>query len=128
MNKLAALLTGSRAYGTPRDDSDIDLVVFGTQELVETLTRLATREEHPEIKFNKGTGSSDRGLEQCQGTFRFGRLNLIVVTDIRDFEIWKQGTANLRGMQDMSVNVTREDAIAHFRKLKDELGSQEPSL
>lgn len=66
-----ALLTGSRVYGTPRLDSDIDLVV-----LMDKVTYLQLAER------------SERGP-----VLRFGALNIIPVEDEKQLGLWQRGTA-----------------------------------
>lgn len=108
---ISSILTGSHAYGTPREDSDVDLVVlmdpgpgFDFALLFEA-----------EIK---------RGKNSYPGAqFTQGKLNIILCTDIQDFEIWEQGTRDLQKKRP----VTREEAMEHFARLRD-IASQESTL
>lgn len=74
---MTAFLTGSRVYGAPTEDSDIDLVV-----LVDELTQDKLRgwSESPDWSY----------------VVRFGRLNLICVTSEDELAAWRAGTASLR--------------------------------
>jgi hypothetical protein len=64
---MKAFLTGSRAYGTPRADSDWDLVVLAESDEVERELRAAV-----------------------------GKLDLITCVDEKEYECWKRGTEVLR--------------------------------
>lgn len=92
---MQAFITGSRRYGTPGQDSDIDLVVRCDDDTANMLFDLSDQE-----------GS-------CQ-TIRFGLLNLIVCTSDSTFAKWKQGTEELAA----KAPVTREEAVATFKRLR----------
>jgi len=62
-----AFITGSRIYGHPTKDSDIDLVIYTDQETKELLIAL-----------------SDTGKQPC----KFGKLNLILTTDKDEYNSW----------------------------------------
>lgn len=98
---MRAFLTGSRAYGMPRGGSDIDLIVFTNKECLDTLIELAD---------DRTTGSGGD-----TGSLRFGRLNLICVTDPLDYQAWEEGTEKLISRKP----VTRDEAIGVFRRLFD---------
>lgn len=91
--RMDAFITGSRAYGTPREDSDIDLVVFCSAEDAATLWDL-------------------RGDSQ---TVRYGRLNLVVFSDTdsgrRNYARWKAVTDELRERSPVS----RDEAVTAFQ-------------
>lgn len=89
-----AFLTGSRAYGTPREDSDVDLCLTVSERDFTILNDLADR------------GQRTSGRPGCVGGLRYGRLNLICVTT-PDLENWRRGTRALEARQP----VTREEAI-----------------
>lgn len=94
-----AILGGSRAYGTPREDSDVDLVV-----------QLSIEDE---ILLREGLGLD------AQGTLRIGNLNLIVARTDEQYELWRSGIEMLKEM----APVTRQEAIeffdVHFDRCKD---------
>lgn len=89
-----AFVTGSRVYGTPRPDSDIDLCVTGISELDYHLLR-ENADDH------KGSGD---------GSLVFGRLNLILL-DAAEFEVWREATNELAARKP----VTREEAVREFK-------------
>jgi len=101
---ISAFLTGSRAYGTPREDSDYDIVVLVTDP--DTLMAL--------------TDLRDPGDPVMPDSYRRsikeGRLNLITCQTRREFDLWVRGTNELRAM----APVTREFACAHFARLRAE--------
>lgn len=84
--------TGSRVYGTPRADSDLDMVLRSS-----------------ELPF------SIRGLADSQagsgGSLKFGRLNVIVLSD-EEFLRW----ASVTGSLCLRRPVTHEEAIRAFRE------------
>lgn len=81
-----AFLTGSRAYGTPRFDSDVDLCLLVSKE--------------DEAKLRKMYGQQD-------GTIRCEDLNLIPLTDPKKFGAWAKATEYLKGI----APVDRETAV-----------------
>lgn len=88
----APFITGSHAYGEPRPDSDIDLVVWAE------------------------TGSDTRNvLEENGYPVRFGKLNLILVDDEEQWQIWKRGTDQLVFQRDVDGKpISRDEAVKHF--------------
>jgi hypothetical protein len=69
-----AFLTGSRVYGQPTPESDVDLVVFISEEDKEILSKLA-----------------DTILP-----IRFGKLNVIALTNEDAFDAWKAATKKVK--------------------------------
>ena len=98
---MTAILTGSRAYGTPRGDSDTDLVVNVEPECLEALTASADS-VCGDIVGDKYPNAS-RAL-------RFGRLNLICTTSNCQWDAWQVGTANCEKRKPLS----RADAVAEM--------------
>lgn len=115
---MKAFVTGSRAYGRPRPDSDIDLVVLVSSYDLERLRAQAD----PDPKMGKGT-DSDPGTpgqeEHPTASLRFGKLNLICVTDPIAYGVWLKGTEELRKRPD---DVDRDEAVAFFRALREKHG------
>ena len=70
---MLSFITGSRVYGTPRPDSDVDLVVLVDED---TATLLRT-------------------LSDDKGAVRFGRLNLVVCTSPEEYSVWRLGTTQM---------------------------------
>jgi hypothetical protein len=87
-----SFLTGSRVYGTPTPDSDIDLCVVVSSEHLAMLTELAD-----------GDGKSSNSI-------RFGKLNLICLSPV-NFTAWQESTERLTARKP----VTREDAVKEIQ-------------
>jgi Nucleotidyltransferase domain len=105
---MKAFLTGSRAYGTPRIDSDIDLVIFTDVETAGLLQVWGAVE-------NAAPQGSDEGSDEVYGPIRFGKLNLIVCTSEEAYRAWVDGTAELKKRAPCS----REEAKTVFLKLRE---------
>lgn len=93
---LQAVLTGSRVYGNPRPNSDVDLIIRVSDHELAILTQAA------DAVFNCKENNS-RSL-------KFGNLNLICVTSDQMFHAWIAGTQELV----KKAPVTRDDAILLF--------------
>lgn len=89
-------ITGSHAYGTPHEDSDIDLVVLVDGDDSVLLCKYS--EDQKEGDYH---------------TFRYGKLNLILIVDPVRYETWAGGTEQLKLMKP----VTREYAVEFFQTL-----------
>ena len=94
---MKAFVTGSRVYGTPREDSDIDLAVFVTIKELNLLCIMA--DEVPDVP--------DSGGEDVSRSLRFGKLNLLCFTDETEFQAWREATDELI----QRCPATREDAV-----------------
>ena len=101
---MKAFITGSRAYGVPTDESDIDLIVVVEASTLLLLSTLAD---------NSGSGMEE-ATERGGASLRFGRLNLLCVTE-KHHEIWKRATDELRE----KAPVTRDVAVAHIKAALD---------
>jgi len=84
---MRAFITGSRVYGTPREDSDLDLVV------------LCDDQAHELLHLHGADGA-------LYAPVRFANLNIIVLRDPAQFEAWRKTTENLKAR----APVTREEA------------------
>lgn len=102
-----AIVTGSRAYGTPTEKSDIDLVVLVTPAEVSLL--LAAAGQQPD----KGSGG-----RAVNASIRFGALNLLCVTDPVEYEMWCRGTRELK----RAAPVSRTLAVKMFTLLEKHCG------
>ena len=91
-------LTGSRAYGTPREDSDVDLVMLADESAFQVMAQVSSQ-----IEFFAEGGCS----------LRFGLLNIIGVTNADEFAKWKSGTEHLKTI----APVTREHAVEYLTGL-----------
>lgn len=100
---MTAFVTGSRAYGTPRPDSDVDLVVPIDAAALRELLDVVNEDE-------VSSGSGYHGV-----SLRFGRLNLICVTGPRQLDAWSSGTKALKA----KAPVARDEAVALFKSLLD---------
>jgi hypothetical protein len=90
-------ITGSHAYGTPNEDSDIDLVMPASDSLCGFL-HLACE------------GNSDR---PCL-SMRFGKLNLIWCVTPEQYQAWYDGTQYLIS----KAPVSRDRAKEVFAELR----------
>lgn len=103
-----AFLTGSRAYGRPTPDSDIDLVVFITEADLEMLT------EQSDNKGQITCDDPDYLANMKAHSLRFGNLNLLCCTDEKSHAVWREGTRTLKAKKP----VTREDAVRLMHSLR----------
>lgn len=93
-------LIGSHVYGTPRPDSDIDLVVRMTGKLAIRLYELAGVNPHMPL--------------------RFGSLNIIPAVTDEEYEAWMTGLREVLQLQeDSGEPVTREQAVRIFKRQRD---------
>ncbi len=109
MKSMQPFVTGSRVYGTPRKDSDIDLVVLVDEATLKLLENVSehTPTRHPNEEYQIGVLGLNASL-------RFGRLNLLCVTTPEAYEVWKYGTEKLK----KEAPVTRDRAVEVFSKLR----------
>lgn len=101
---MNAFITGSHAYGTPREDSDIDLVVLVDQPTLDALGQIA--EDAPEAS-RSGTGSASASI-------RSGKLNLIPHTEPAIFTAWLTATQELEARP---YAVPRDEAVRLIKAL-----------
>lgn len=101
---MNVFLTGSRAYGTPTDNSDVDLAIVVESADAERLAGLADR--------SRGSASSD------WLSLYFGRLNLICLKPAA-FDAWKAANEQLKAERP----VTRDRAIEVIEAAKKASGS-----
>lgn len=87
-------ITGSRAYGIPTEDSDIDLVLPPNTNSTfrQTLVMLSDTEDVP---------------------INYGRLNLILTIEPKQWELWLQATTELIERRPVS----RDEAVEHITAL-----------
>ena len=99
---MRSFVTGSHAYGTPRPDSDIDLVVLVSPEDMSRLVKM-----DPD-------SNADRYGVMCSSYLRYGNLNLLAVDNEIDFAVWLVGTQELIARKP----VTRDEAVEVFKRLQ----------
>ena len=92
---LEGFLTGSRVYGVPHDESDVDLVVWVP---------------HPEDRKILSEQS-----ETC-GPVRYGKLNLIIPRSVQEFRVWREVTGDLTERALSGSSVAKSEAIDIFHK------------
>jgi len=90
-----AFVTGSQVYGTPTEESDIDLVVLVSDEQYSKLVKLSN---------GMGENTGPRSYPQI----RFGKLNLIALSDDVVWKAWRDATRSLEKIKPVS----RDDAVA----------------
>lgn len=96
--------TGSRVYGTTREDSDLDVVCLCSgREFLKLWRSSDTLKEEFE---NNGISESTEYPPEDQ-SLRFGKLNLLCFESSLKFAAWKEGTRNLIARRP----VTRDEAI-----------------
>lgn len=111
---MKAFVTGSRKYGTARDDSDIDLVVFvESDDDIMALDKMHVCAKGPRLL--SMTSRENGGLH----TYRFGDLNLMAVTKEEWYRVWKEGTEECMQQE---LPITREQAVEIFKKHEKEKG------
>ena len=100
---MKAFVTGSRAYGNSRNDSDIDLVVFVSQK--DRVMEMADNDLPSSL-------SDDPKLVHTI-SLRFGALNILACCDQ---DTWRKGTLQLKDL----APVTRQKAVEVFTALRKE--------
>lgn len=100
---MNAFLTGSRVYGTPHADSDVDLCVVLSEENLNLLRELCDGDP--------GSGGD---------SLRFGKLNLICFTVAECAEPWRVATERLI----VRKPVTRDEAV---KEIKAEVKARKPA-
>lgn len=114
---MRSFITGSRAYGKPKEDSDVDLVVLVGSEQLEILKSLA---DNVINKLDEEDEVSDGGPNAA--SLRFGKLNLIAVTTDNGFAVWRAGTSFLEiERQKTDKPILRKRAIEVFTALRQKL-------
>ncbi len=101
---MDSFITGSHVYGTPTEDSEIDLVVFVDE---------ATRDKLVELS------------EQGKFPVRYGKLNLLIATTPEEYAVWKEGTAKLLELKEVIGSVNKEQASVLFDQLREKYEVQD---
>lgn len=115
-----SFFTGSRIYGTPKPESDLDLCLLVTDREYDLLAALADRS--PDHKtFLAGSEAGQGKWNTKTRSFRFGRLNILATTDTEMYRAWKSATEGLQKAQEIMGPVSREQAVAAFQKYEKEV-------
>lgn len=105
---INAFITGSFAYGSPTSKSDLDLVLLVDADDQVLLQR-----------------HSDEGEV---GPVRYGRLNLIPVTNPKKFEAWRVGTEKLMAEATATGEpISRDYAVSVLTALRAVAAGEAPS-
>jgi len=106
---MEAFITGSRKYGTPTEDSDVDLVIRCSSQTAALLSELA----------DDVVTDADYGMKPENVSLRFGKLNLLCCLNDATYAEWCLGTdtmcRNVSGPLDPPV---RDQAIAVFEAIR----------
>jgi hypothetical protein len=101
---MSAFLTGSQRYGTPCEESDIDLVVPMDEKELDLMVGACIK-AGIEIEENEQ-------YDEDSVCLRFGKLNLLLMSDSKKVKAWRNATDKL--IEEKPVR--RERAIEVFRK------------
>jgi hypothetical protein len=108
---MKAFVTGSRVYGTPRANSDLDFATLVSREDFDLMLSLLLPHSHgcefgdyPDGCAVLRFGDYPDGC----AVLRFGKLNLLLFTDAVEFKSWHTATEHLKSIKP----VTRDQAIA----------------
>jgi len=99
MNILKSYFTGSQVYGTPRPDSDIDLVIRMSSE---ELAKIVHAQVADTVVWFENSPTA---------SLKFGKLNVIACITDDAFEKWAVSTVQL----ELRAPVTREEAIRTYK-------------
>lgn len=95
---MKIILTGSRAYGKPTEDSDIDLVLLSETDEDSILFQILR---------SQGNRIEEDSDSKFYTNLRFGKLNLILCENPCTFRVWEEGTKLLQRF----MPVAREQAV-----------------
>jgi len=105
---MSPFITGSRCYGTPNEDSDIDLVL--RVSIDDAFVLIAHSDDPPPDAVLEHYGVD--GLK----TVRYGELNLLLCANDSTFHAWKVGTDACREKREkLGRPLTRVEAIEIFQ-------------
>lgn len=123
------MFTGSRCYGTPKPDSDWDWVLMMPGNATRKMLAAFAEPMDVDRETNKDVPYPDPaypGQGRLDMALRFGPVNLIIVSEDIQWEVWEVGTDTLL----MERPVTRDRAIAVFtaeyeRRLREEQADED---
>lgn len=105
---MKAFLTGSHVYGTPKPESDIDLVVLVSPADLALIMAAHNASDRNDTDYSGAVTAS----------LKFGKLNLLLETREDRFAIWRLGTSELK----TKAPVHRDVAVETFRALRKRFG------
>ena len=107
INIMKSILTGSYAYGKPTRESDVDIVILCDKETAEILND----QLRPDSYFGRGNThpSVDNSVRQ-------GRINLIIETQEKAFNVWVDGTERLMAQKPIKHKNVAIKLFALLRK------------
>lgn len=103
MTERPPFITGSHAYGIPRGNSDLDLVLRVSPELARSLYLTS-------LQLGEGEDSSGHDMPHA----RFGGLDLILCSDDGIYDVWRKATEFLID----KAPVERDKATDYMNKKK----------
>lgn len=110
---MSSFLTGSRAYGTPHEESDYDHCILLSDHAARCMVEVFEERE--------GSGCNS-GSNIMYASFKIGRLNILIFTDLKQFEVWRRATEFLI----TKAPVTRKKAVKYIRKKLHKAGYLKP--
>jgi len=118
---LQPFVTGSRAYGMPRPDSDVDLVALVTEADLAILLQLADNGKAIQEHAGDYDDHSDVRHERIV-PLRFGKLNLLCTIYPEVAGAWRAATERLRSTRQTLSGYSRVDAVGYLQKVFAALG------
>lgn len=109
---MKAFVTGSQVYGTPTQDSDIDLVVHVESKSFDLIYSIVFDQTNNEIEVDYELDEGEIGHQSMR--IKFGKLDLILVSSRKLFNAWKKGTNYLKSRKP----VTRAQACHYLTCLR----------
>lgn len=117
--KASAFVVGSHAYGTPRKDSDIDLVIHidastlpkGVMAKLQSMNESSCEFSDLDIDCKP---TEDRG---GQIVLREGGLHILIMFDEAKFKVWKRCAEVMTILQPQSKDQAHEYIRRSFRNL-----------
>lgn len=113
---MYAFITGSHAYGKPKPESDIDLVIRCDEATLKLLTEQA--DEIDRRSWGEHVPPSCDGTDIVSKSLRFGNLNLVICTDDKRFAAFRLGTSVLVDAKRKHKKPSRDDAVKLLTALR----------
>ena len=105
---MSFIITGTRAYGPTKEDSDLDIVVKST----DTISIGKFLAEHNIPIYNTPGQDSYGDAGGFYFDFAGVQVNIIVAENETDFELWRKRTERMKTLPDIEDRDTR---LAVFR-------------